>query len=184
MDLSVGTRARTCIETARNAIYTKSDAVKAKQHLSALQESGRELQKVSEESKQQLLLKLKQLDADKCELQMQKSSYDCTIAELKRDRDRAQDRLESQRRDLSNREQELINARSRLSSAQDKLSKARKKEEAIKVASDGALVAGIVGGVMLGVFTFGVGGLVAGAAMGGAVSAAAARTFRTCPPHH
>ena len=153
MDLTVATRAKNWIEAAKNAIYTESVAIRANQQLISLQDSGKELQRVSEVRKKELSVQLEQLHADMSSLQSKKNSYECSISAQSQDRDRAQHMLESQQGELSQIKQELSDAYSRLHDAECDLHRQERKK---KTMTTTAVTVGVAA-VVLGIFTGGVG---------------------------
>lgn len=156
-----------CIEAAQSAfnfITTQSDAEVADKHLSTLQDSGRFLQEFAEESKDKLLIKEEQLNNELVTLESQKFSYESTISRLNYEKNRAQERLSSQRRKLTEAENELYRAKESLSNAEFELKQARIEE------TQTMMKTAIVGGV-LGLVTFGVGAVGVSSAVGGLIGA-------------
>lgn len=156
-----------CIAAARmafNLITTQKDAEVAVKHLSMLQDNGRSLQEFAEERKKQLLIKEKQLNDEMAELESQKCSYESSISRLNDNKRQAEVRLSSQRQALTHAENELRDAENSLSSARSELRRAKEKEK-------GAMTTAVVTGVVVGLFTFGVGGAAVGGAMGAGIAA-------------
>lgn len=167
MKSSVVAKGQFCIETARTAydlIYTKSDAKEAEKQLSLLQDSGKYLQQIAEERSQNMAETERRLKKENSELESQKQCYDSTISRLTNDKYSAQCRLNSQRRALEENKNELHKAESQWIDAHDELDQAREKEHIVQTVS-------VVGGIALGLVTFGIGGFVAGAAVGAGVGA-------------
>ena len=156
-----------CIKAAQTVvklITTQKDADEAVNHLSRLQDSGRSLQDFAEENKQKLFIKEKQLNSELATLESQKYSYESTVSRLTEEKNRAEGRLYTQRRLLTDAENELHRAKESLDRARSELRRAKEKEKA-------AMTTSVVTGVVVGLFTFGVGGAAVGGAMGAGIAA-------------
>ena len=166
MDSSLVAKSQLCITAAKKAydlIYTQKDAKEAVQHLSSLQDVGRSLQKVAEENKEDLLSKEDKLQKDMSRLNTEKEQHELSVARLNDDKYRVETKLKTEERLLSEAENELRKAEERLDAAKSELRRAKEKEKVVGVAS-------VAGGIALGLVTFGIGGLVAGSAVGAGVA--------------
>ena len=156
-----------CIEAAQtvfNLITTQKEADVAVNRLSMLKETGRSLQDFAEDNKRELLSKEKQLNNELATLESQKYSYESAVSRLTDEKRRAEGRLYSQRRLLADAEAELRRAEESLDHAKRELRRAKEKEKA-------AMTTSVVTGVVVGLFTFGVGGAAVGGALGAGVAA-------------
>ena len=157
-------KGQACIQAAKNAynlIYTQKDTEKAAECLSVLKEDAKLLQSAAEESKEKGAGKERELEQEIDRLTKEKDGYDLTVSRLNKERKDEEYKLSQQRQALSNAESDLCDARSLLSDAESELRRAKEKEKV-------AMTTAVTTGVVVGLFTFGIGGAaIAGAAAAG-----------------
>lgn len=163
--LTVAEKGQLCIYAAENVcdlVYTQGDTNEAIRKLSALQDHGKELQKGAETATSELKAERKELEEEMARLNAEKQKYEATVANLKAEKQRVEANYAGQQQILSNAESDLRSAESRLRDAEHDLKRAREKEKDVKVAA-------ITTGVVVGLFTFGLGGAIAGTAVGAGI---------------
>ena len=151
-------------QTALNLIMTQGDTENAIKQLSLLLDDGRSLQDFAEESKKKLELKEKELKNKMTTLESQRSSYESNTSRLNFEKNQAETRLSTQHRLLTEAKNELRCAEKSLNDARSELRRAKEKEKA-------AMTTSVVTGVVVGLFTFGVGGAAVGGALGAGIAA-------------
>ncbi len=151
-----------CIEAAKKAhdiVSNGGDPEEAQKHLSALQNDVKYMLKVAEESKE---------DCGKNEIKLrqelernvqEEKEYEAKIVDMKAKKSREEARRRTQVQHISDTENDLREAERRLSNAESDLRSAKEKEKVTMVTAVGV-------GTVVGLLTFGVGGLVVGAAVG------------------
>jgi chromosome segregation ATPase len=160
-------KGQACIVAARSAydlIYTQKNMGKAAECLSALREDAVELQGVAEKNKESSATKERELEEEIDRLTKEKDGYDLTVSRLNEERRNEEYRLSQQRQTLSNAESDLCDARSMLADAEADLRRAREKEAA-------TMTTAVTTGLVVGLFTFGIGGVIAGAGVGAGIAA-------------
>lgn len=160
-------KGKECIKAAQmafNLITTQKDADVAVKHLTTLKDNGRFLQEFAEEEKKRLLIKETRLNDEMANLESEKCSFESTISSLNYNKRQAESRRSSQQRLLTEAQNELRCAEDDLSSARSELRRAKEKEK-------GAMTASVVSGVVVGLFTFGIGGAAVGGALGAGIAA-------------
>lgn len=160
-------KGQACVLAARNAydlIKTKEDAEKAAKCLSALTEDGKQLRSVAEENKEKSVAKERELEDEIIHLTGERDKYDLKVSQLNDEKRNKEYERSQQETALSNAESDLRDAKTMLSNAESELRRAKEKEKA-------TMTTAVTTGVVVGLFTFGIGGLAAGAAVGAGIAA-------------
>ena len=167
MDQEIVAKGQHCfaaVQRAYNLIYTEGQGKEAEKILVALREDGKQLQKAAKETKENFIAEGKKLRDEIAQLEAEEQKFQCEVSSLTSQKSTAEYHLQNQERALSEARQQLSEAESKLRRAESDLRSAKEKEKNVAVAS-------VTGGVLLGLVTFGVGGLAVGALAGGATAA-------------
>ena len=166
-DNQLALKGQACVLAAQNAydlIKAKEDAEKAAKCLAALADDGKQLRRVAEENKEKSVAKEEELEKEIIRLTEERDGYDLTVSSLNDQKRNKEYERSQQEVAKSNAESDLRDAKAMLSDAQSELRRAKEKEKA-------TMTTAVTTGVVVGLFTFGIGGLAAGAAVGAGIAA-------------
>ena len=159
-----GQRCFAAVKMAHDLIGSKGGVDRAKELLANVKEDGEFLQENAKETQEKLVREAKELRAEIERLEREEQRFRLEVSSLTSKKSTTERNLQSDERSLSQKQSQLAEEERRLSDAEWDLKKAKEKEKEIAVAS-------VVGGTLVGLVTFGVGGLLAGAAIGGSTAA-------------
>jgi len=159
-----GQRCFAAVKKAHNLISSEGDVNKAKEILENVKEDGELLQEDAKETQGKLAKEAEEMRNEIEQLENEEQRFKLEVSSLASRKASAERNLQSNERSLTQKRSQLAEEEKRLSDAEWDLKKAKEKEAKVAAAA-------VAGGILVGAFTFGVGGILAGAAVGGTTAA-------------
>ena len=162
--MAKGQRCFAAMKTAHELVYTKGDAKAGRKILASLKRDGLELRRAAQEKKARFLEEAQQLNRQIRRLKEEEQTFHLEVSTLNDQKVEAEYHLENQERALEEVRGQLSEAEDHLKRAESDLRDAKHRERNVGVIS-------VVAGGLLGLVTFGVGGIAVGTLVGGVTAA-------------